>query len=60
MKGPSHPTLAAGFIEDKERARWHDQTLWFVRHKRALAAKSLPEWETLRTAASAVVESMER
>ena len=54
MKGPSHPTLAAGFIQDKERARWHDQTLWFVRHKRDLAAKSLPEWEELRTAASAI------
>jgi L-lactate dehydrogenase complex protein LldF len=54
MKTTSHPKLAAKFIEDKERARWHDQTLWFVRHKRDLAAKSLPEWEDLRTAASAV------
>jgi L-lactate dehydrogenase complex protein LldF len=51
---PSHPTLAAGFIKDKDRARWHDQTLWFVRHKRDLAAKSLPEWEELRVAASAI------
>jgi L-lactate dehydrogenase complex protein LldF len=54
VKGLSHPKLAAKFIEDKDRARWHDQTLWFVRHKRDLAAKSLPEWETLRSAASAI------
>jgi L-lactate dehydrogenase complex protein LldF len=54
MKSAAHPTLAAGFIADKDRARWHDQTLWFVRHKRDLAAKSLPEWETLRAAASAI------
>lgn len=54
MSSPAHYKLAAKFIGDKDRARWHDQTLWFVRHKRDLAAKSLPEWETLRTAASAI------
>lgn len=54
MSSPAHYKLAAKFIDDKDRARWHDETLWFVRYKRDLAAKSLPEWETLRTAASAI------
>ncbi len=44
----SHPELADRFVEDPERTRWHDQSLWFVRAKRDRAAQELPEWEQLR------------
>ena len=50
----SHPREADRFIADRERARWHDQTLWFVRAKRDKAAGSIPEWERLREQAAAV------
>ena len=49
-----HPDQAAKFVENQERAHWHDQSLWFVRAKRDKAANTLPEWEALREAASAV------
>lgn len=50
----SHPALAEKFVSNQERAHWHDQSLWFVRSKRDLAAKTLPEWEELREKASAI------
>jgi L-lactate dehydrogenase complex protein LldF len=49
-----HPALASQFTADKERARWHDQALWFVRQKRDRMAESVPEWEYLRECASAI------
>ena len=49
-----HPYAAAEFARDSERAHWHDQALWFVRVKRDRMANSLPEWEALRTKASAI------
>lgn len=51
---PSHPQLAAEFIQDKDRAHWHDQSLWFVRSKRDKAVWQLPEWELLREQASQI------
>lgn len=50
----SHPSKARLFIADTERTTWHDQALWFVRAKRDLAAKSIPEWEELRELASQI------
>ncbi|MFG0334154.1 MAG: LutB/LldF family L-lactate oxidation iron-sulfur protein [Maioricimonas sp. JB049] len=50
----SHPAEAARFIENRERAHWHDQSLWFVRAKRDKAASTLPEWEQLRETASQI------
>jgi len=50
----NHALLAEDYIRDRERATWHDQTLWFVRSKRDKAAQSLPEWEQLRTLASQI------
>jgi L-lactate dehydrogenase complex protein LldF len=50
----NHATLAAEFVQDRERAHWHDTALWFVRAKRDVAAHSLPEWEALRETASAI------
>lgn len=49
-----HPTLAAKFTADDERAHWHDRALWFVRAKRDKAAQALPEWEKLRETAGQI------
>ena len=50
----SHAADAAVFTADEDRMHWHDQALWFVRAKRDKAAQSVPEWETLRDAASQI------
>jgi L-lactate dehydrogenase complex protein LldF len=50
----AHPEAAARFLADGERAAWHDQAIWFVRQKRDLAARSVPEWEELRQTASLI------
>lgn len=50
----AHPNAASKFIENAPRARWHDQTLWFVRAKRDRMAHAVPEWEALREAASLI------
>ena len=50
----SHPQLAADFIANGPRAKWHDQALWFVRAKRDKAAQAVPEWELLRETASQI------
>ncbi|MEZ6057096.1 MAG: lactate utilization protein B [Planctomycetaceae bacterium] len=62
MSAPtSHPQLATKFVADIDRAHWHDQSLWFVRSKRDKAAATVPEWEDLRQAASAIkLETMSR
>lgn len=51
-----HSKAAEEFLADKERARWHDETLWFVRTKRDKAAHNIKEWEALRNAASQIKE----
>ncbi|HYC85747.1 MAG TPA: lactate utilization protein B [Chryseosolibacter sp.] len=53
-KQKDHATLAGIFNDDEARVDWHDKTLWFVRHKRDLAARQLPEWEQLRNNASQI------
>lgn len=53
-----HPRLAANFISDEARTRWHDQSLWFVRAKRDKAAGSVPEWEMLRERASEIKQNV--
>lgn len=50
----AHSRQAAKFVENRTRAAWHDQALWFVRAKRDKAAHSLPEWETLRETAAQI------
>lgn len=52
--GTGHPAAARAFVDNRERAHWHDTALWFVREKRDKQAASLPEWETLRETASAI------
>ncbi len=49
-----HAELSEVFNKDEPRVDWHDQTLWWVRKKRDIAANSLPEWEDLREAASCI------
>ncbi len=49
-----HAELSLAFNKDEPRVKWHDETLWFVRHKRDLAARKIPEWEQLRDLASAI------
>lgn len=51
-----HSGAAAQFLSDKQRARWHDETLWFVRSKRDKAAQGTSGWEGLREAASRIKE----
>jgi len=48
-----HATAAAGFLADASRAARHDDALWFFRQKRDKAS-AIPEWESLRNAASAL------
>jgi L-lactate dehydrogenase complex protein LldF len=57
MKGAvnkDHAQLAEAFIKDEERVDWHDGALWYIREKRDIASKKIPEWEALREAASAI------
>lgn len=49
-----HAALSDIFNQDEARVNWHDETLWFVRAKRDKAAHHLPEWESLREAASQI------
>lgn len=50
----THPENAKKFVANDERMHWHDEALWFVRAKRDLASKSIPEWEKLREYASQI------
>jgi L-lactate dehydrogenase complex protein LldF len=50
----AHPALAQAFVDNRERAQWHDKALWFVREKRDRMASSVPEWELLRETASGI------
>ncbi len=49
-----HAALAEAFIKDEERVDWHDGALWYIREKRDIASKTIPEWEELREAASQI------
>lgn len=54
----NHPQKAAIFLEDKDNAKWHDETLWFVRDKRDVVSKTIPEWEELRETASRIKDNV--
>ena len=49
-----HATLSEEFNKDESRVDWHDETLWFIRNKRDIAVKQLPEWEQLRELGSQI------
>ena len=50
----NHSLSAEIFNLDEPRVDWHDQSLWFVRHKRDLAAQKVKGWEELRSLASEI------
>ncbi len=52
----SHGDNANVFVRDEGRAKWHDESLWLIRTKRDSVARTVPEWEELRTAAAAIKE----
>ena len=49
-----HAELATEFVHNRERAKWHDSSLWFVRQKRDRQTHSIPEWEQLRELAATI------
>ncbi len=49
-----HAALAEEFIKNDEHVNWHDGALWYIREKRDIASKQIPEWEALREAASQI------
>lgn len=49
-----HSALAEEFIKDDEHVNWHDGALWYIREKRDIASKQIPEWEALRESASQI------
>ena len=51
-----HSVKAKAFLMNEERASWHDKALYAVREKRDKQAFSLPDWERLRSDASAIKE----
>lgn len=54
-----HAALAEAFINrDEEHVNWHDGALWYIREKRDIASKQIPEWEALREAASKIKSSV--
>lgn len=53
-----HAGLAENFNKDELRVNWHDETLWFVRQKRDIAAQSIAQWEELRNTASMIKDNV--
>lgn len=44
----THSKAAKLFQDNKQNAKWHDETLWLVRQKRDRLSHDIPEWEQLR------------
>jgi L-lactate dehydrogenase complex protein LldF len=56
MSRVDHAEASSKFIEAKDHADFHDKRLWDLRKKRDSESEAMPEWETLRTLASAIKE----
>jgi len=52
----NHTEKSGIFLDDHERAEWHDQTLWLIRKKRDKAISPVSDWEELRERASQIKE----
>src|SRR5215813_4131024 len=50
----AHARAAERLVRDDARLHWHDAAVWNVRAKRDRAARAVPDWETLRDAASRI------
>jgi L-lactate dehydrogenase complex protein LldF len=51
-----HAEASSRFIEAKDHAEFHDKRLWDLRRKRDAETQAIPEWEELRSLASAIKE----
>ena len=51
-----HAEASSRFIAAKDHIAFHDQRLWDLRQKRDREAEEIPEWEELRSLASAIKE----
>ena len=51
-----HAEASSRFIAAKDHIAFHDQRLWDLRKKRDREAEEIPEWEELRSLASAIKE----
>ncbi|HEY2926068.1 lactate utilization protein B [Piscinibacter sp.] len=56
MKRVDHAGASSKFIAIKDNADFHDKRLWDLRKKRDAESEEIPEWEELRTLASAIKE----
>jgi L-lactate dehydrogenase complex protein LldF len=56
VKRIDHSEASSKFIKAKDHLDFHDQRLWDLRKKRDRESEHLPEWEELRTLASAIKE----
>ena len=56
MKRVDHAEAASKFIEAKDHADFHDKRLWDLRKKRDRESEDMPEWQQLRSLASAIKE----
>jgi L-lactate dehydrogenase complex protein LldF len=56
MKRIDHAEASSRFIKAKDHLEFHDRRLWDLREKRDRETQSIPEWEELRTLASAIKE----
>ena len=56
MKRIDHAEASSRFIKAKDHIDFHDKRLWDLRKKRDRVSEQLPEWEELRSLASAIKE----
>jgi L-lactate dehydrogenase complex protein LldF len=56
MKRIDHAEASSKFIEATDHMDFHDKRLWDLRKKRDRVTEGLPEWEELRSLASAIKE----
>ena len=55
-KRVDHAEASSRFIASKDHIAFHDQRLWDLRQKRDRESEEIPEWEELRSLASAIKE----
>jgi L-lactate dehydrogenase complex protein LldF len=56
MKRVDHAEASSRFISAKDHVAFHDRRLWDLRKKRDREMEAIPEWEQLRSLASAIKE----
>ena len=56
MSRIDHAEASSKFIKAKDHLEFHDRRLWDLRKKRDSESEVLPEWEELRSLASAIKE----